>query len=205
MTAAERNSMRRCVGCGASMPKQELVRFVVSPQNELTVDIFENLPGRGAHCFPALACLKAAAKKNRFSSAFKRSIRAPAPEQMHSIVAQGLEDRVLQIASGARKAGLLDLGADAVAAALEKAEDKAAVIIAADASEGTKRKIDKACCKIGVEPWLGPEMEQLGRRVGAKRVAACAVTAAGLVDKLNLAIKLSRAARGQLAPPCQEE
>jgi predicted RNA-binding protein YlxR (DUF448 family) len=50
--------MRRCVGCGASRPKKELVRIVRTSSGEIEVDQVQRQAGRGAYLCPEAGCQK---------------------------------------------------------------------------------------------------------------------------------------------------
>ena len=59
---------RRCVGCGASFPKKELVRVVRTPEGNVALDFTGRQNGRGAYLCKKLACLKKAAKLGRLKT-----------------------------------------------------------------------------------------------------------------------------------------
>ena len=45
--AEKKIPMRRCVGCGESKPKKELIRIVKTPENEFVIDTTGKQNGRG--------------------------------------------------------------------------------------------------------------------------------------------------------------
>ncbi len=59
---------RRCVGCGETKLKKELIRVVKTPEGEITLDKTGKKSGRGAYICPSLACLKKARKSKRVDS-----------------------------------------------------------------------------------------------------------------------------------------
>lgn len=59
---------RRCVGCGTSFPKSELIRVVRTPEGTIELDATGRKNGRGAYLCKKAECFKLAAKKNRLSS-----------------------------------------------------------------------------------------------------------------------------------------
>lgn len=59
---------RRCVGCGASFPKKELVRVVRTPGGNVALDFTGRQNGRGAYLCKKLTCLKKAAKLGRLKT-----------------------------------------------------------------------------------------------------------------------------------------
>jgi hypothetical protein len=48
--------MRRCVHCGASRPKEELMRIVRTPGGEIALDQTQRRAGRGAYVCREPAC-----------------------------------------------------------------------------------------------------------------------------------------------------
>ena len=72
MAAVKKIPQRRCVGCGTSKNKTELIRVVRSPENEISVDLKGKKSGRGAYICKDADCLKKAVKAKKF----KRSLEA---------------------------------------------------------------------------------------------------------------------------------
>ena len=66
--------MRRCTGCGKSAPKTELIRVVVTPENEIILDATGKKSGRGAYICHSIKCLNAAKKSKRFEKTLKTEI-----------------------------------------------------------------------------------------------------------------------------------
>jgi predicted RNA-binding protein YlxR (DUF448 family) len=70
---------RRCVGCGETRDKKELVRVVRSPEGEISLDLTGKKSGRGAYLCNNLACLKKARKSKRIEQNLETSI----PEELY--------------------------------------------------------------------------------------------------------------------------
>ncbi|MCL2813070.1 MAG: YlxR family protein [Oscillospiraceae bacterium] len=66
MPAVKRIPQRKCLGCGASKNKNELIRVVRSPENEISIDLKGKKSGRGAYICHDVNCLKKAVKAKRF-------------------------------------------------------------------------------------------------------------------------------------------
>jgi len=77
-----RRRPRRCVGCGAEMPKRGLIRVVRTPDGRVSLDRTGKMPGRGAYICPSPSCLAMAAKKRSLSRALR--VEVP-PEVMEEI------------------------------------------------------------------------------------------------------------------------
>ncbi len=53
--------LRRCIGCGVSQPKKDLIRIVRSPDGQiLSIDTGGKMSGRGAYVCPDGNCLEKA-------------------------------------------------------------------------------------------------------------------------------------------------
>ena len=73
--------MRRCVGCGVSKPKAELVR-VACTKDGLKADPLGRLPGRGAYICRSEECLSKALKKGGFARSFRRQTGGSVLEEL---------------------------------------------------------------------------------------------------------------------------
>ena len=78
---------RRCIGCMASKPKQELVR-IVADENGLHIDPSGKMPGRGAYLCRSEACARLAVKKNAFGRNLKTEVTKQQGEQIAEQIAQ---------------------------------------------------------------------------------------------------------------------
>ena len=60
--------LRRCLGCGESFPKKELIRVVRAPDGSVSMDFTGKKSGRGAYICKKSACFKKARKARRFQT-----------------------------------------------------------------------------------------------------------------------------------------
>ena len=74
MPAVKRIPQRKCVGCGVSKNKNELIRVVRSPENEISIDLKGKKSGRGAYICRDAACLKKAVKAKKFDRSLEVAI-----------------------------------------------------------------------------------------------------------------------------------
>ena len=63
--------MRKCLGCGESFEKRELVRIVRSPEGEISLDLTGKKAGRGAYICKDIECLRKARKARRLEKSFE--------------------------------------------------------------------------------------------------------------------------------------
>jgi len=60
--------LRRCLGCGESFPKKELLRVVRSPEGTVALDFTGKMSGRGAYVCKRTACFQKARRAKRFQN-----------------------------------------------------------------------------------------------------------------------------------------
>ena len=65
---------RKCVGCGTSKDKKELIRVVKNAEGEISVDMTGKKNGRGAYICHDENCLKMAIRAKRLERAFECQI-----------------------------------------------------------------------------------------------------------------------------------
>ena len=83
---------RRCVGCGESFPKKELIRIVREPDGNVTVDFRGKVSGRGAYICRSTDCLKKAEKTKRLSRSLEVEIPAEVMERLREEIEAGDKD-----------------------------------------------------------------------------------------------------------------
>ena len=74
MPATKRIPQRKCIGCGVSKNKSDLIRVVRSPENEISIDLKGKKSGRGAYICKDEDCLKKAVKAKRFDRSLEVKI-----------------------------------------------------------------------------------------------------------------------------------
>jgi len=135
----QKNQNRHCVLTGETKLKEDLIRFVVGPNDEVTPDIKASLPGRGVWLCAQKATIEEAVKRKSFHRGFAKSVEV-GPE-----IAQQVDDLLKKAALGqlkmANKAGNVVYGFTKLMAALEK-ETIIAIIHAQEASKPEAGKLD---------------------------------------------------------------
>ena len=71
--------MRQCVGCAEMKSKNELIRVIKTPENEIAIDFTGKKNGRGAYLCNSLECLK----KARKTKAIERSLKTTIPDEIY--------------------------------------------------------------------------------------------------------------------------
>ena len=80
--------MRQCLGCSEHKPKAELLRVVLSPDGEVSLDFTGKKSGRGAYICKDAKCLKKAQKSRRID----KSLATEIPDEVYERLAAELED-----------------------------------------------------------------------------------------------------------------
>ena len=139
---------RFCALTRTAKPVDEMIRFVVGPQDEVVPDIKRKLPGRGLWITATHAAVAEAVRRNVFARGFRRAVRADA----------GLADRTGELLGRAALDALaIAAKAGRVVAGFGKVEDAtvqpdlAAVLAAADGAADGKRKIAAALRRSATE------------------------------------------------------
>ncbi|MBE6600056.1 MAG: YlxR family protein [Ruminococcaceae bacterium] len=66
--------MRQCMGCSEHKPKRELLRVVLSPDGEISLDFTGKKSGRGAYVCRDAKCLSKARKSKRLEKSLNHEI-----------------------------------------------------------------------------------------------------------------------------------
>jgi len=74
MPAVKRIPQRKCIGCGISKNKSDLIRVVRSPENEISIDLKGKKSGSGAYICKDENCLKKAVKAKKFDRSLEVKI-----------------------------------------------------------------------------------------------------------------------------------
>jgi predicted RNA-binding protein YlxR (DUF448 family) len=171
-------SERKCIVTGDAQSKSGLIRFAISPDNVVTPDILEKLPGRGIWVSADRAALDKAVEKNIFSKAAKRAVTVPAglSDDVEKLITRHLVDLI----SLSRKSGKAVCGFEKVKAWLERGEAR----VLLQASDGSERGKNKLWTPEGGR-WFGMlTATELGLAFGRDNVIHGALSAGGLAKRV---------------------
>jgi predicted RNA-binding protein YlxR (DUF448 family) len=122
-------------------PESELIRFVAAPDGGVVADLKARLPGRGIWVGLDRKLVGEAARKNVFARGLKKPV-APAADLADQVAAR-LKEAALGRLGLARKAGAVLAGFAKVEAAIAR-EELAGLLIASDAAEDGRRRMEQA-------------------------------------------------------------
>ena len=80
---------RRCVGCGISFPKKDLIRVVRLPDGGAELDPTGKKAGRGAYICRSAECLKKARKAKRL----ERNLEVTISDEVYDERERGLSEK----------------------------------------------------------------------------------------------------------------
>ena len=179
-----RSRERRCIVTGEVREDAQLIRFVVSPDGQVTPDVAVKLPGRGIWVSADRATLERAIAKNHFSKAAKTNVRAAA--DLPDLVEKQIVQRMMGDLGMARRSGTLVTGFDSVARALESHSKPGLLIEASDGAADGRRKLLGMARAQGVSLAIMDclSCDELSLALGLGNVIHAALKAGPLAQKL---------------------
>jgi len=188
---ARRYPERTCIVTRETLPRDRLLRFVLSPEGEVVFDPQAKLPGRGAWLKPAPGIIEEAVRRNAFARAFRQKVKVPA--DLEAQVRRQLERQAVQLLSLARKAGEATCGFDRVAGWIDSGQ-VAILVEASDGAADGRRKLTGRLKREGRHAEIVDFLDssQLGLAFGRPNVIHAALKHGGLARKfLRLARKIA--------------
>lgn len=170
--------MRRCVVSSRRLPKSQMIRFAVGPDDVVVPDIAERLPGRGIWLSADRNIIKTACARNLFSFAARRAVRVD--DQLADRIEALLVRRCTEFLGLARRAGQAVAGYVKVRGWLR--DGRAAVLLAAsDGSMDGRNKLRQSARDL-------PEIDllraaELGVAFGRPETVHAALASGGLADR----------------------
>ncbi len=179
---------RSCLGCRISKNQDQLIRFVLSPQNEVLPDLDNKLPGRGAYTCISGECLAKAVTQRQFKRSFKQDVQVMAPEELVLHTRKLLFDRIIGLIGLANKASQVIGGGSMVSEALKNRVKPGLVIVATDVSEAIGGKIISLANVNKVPYRTAITKDDFGVVLGKAPRSALAIRSGGFVAQLLRAI-----------------
>lgn len=83
---AKQIPVRQCIGCREMKPKNELVRIIRTPENDICLDKTGKKNGRGAYLCQSRECYDKAVK----SKGIERSLKVSIPKEIYDAIGEEL-------------------------------------------------------------------------------------------------------------------
>lgn len=183
-----RKEERRCIVSGEVGSRENLIRFVVGPDDVVVPDLGEKLPGRGLWVTSRREAVETAIRKGLFAKAARA--KAEAGPGLADEVEELLAKRASAALGLARKAGMLVTGFEKVMAEIT-AGRLAILIEARDGSEDGSRKLAGAlkaryaALQKAQAPVLRPLWgDEMGLALGRANVVHAALTQGSMERKV---------------------
>jgi uncharacterized protein len=161
---------RRCFVTYVRKPTDELVRFVVAPDNSIVPDLAERLPGRGLWLSSSRETVNTACAKRLFAKAAGGSVTVR--DDLADAIEEQLHKRCLDLLGMARRAGEAVGGFQKVISLLHS-RPASLILCASDGADDGRNKVVAAAKKAPViEVFTGVE---LGSIFGRERTVYVAV------------------------------
>lgn len=192
---SDEDTTRRCIATGASLPKAELVRFVIGPSSEVVPDVAGKLPGRGIWVSADRAALELATSKNLFSRSAKKPVKVSAnlPDEVEALIVR----QIVQLIALSRKSGQAITGFEKVKQA---AQDRTVAVLL-QASNGSEAQKSKIRPPTGEKSYISClSGQELGLAFGRENVIHAALAAGGLDKRIvEEAARLAGIRRNQVS------
>ncbi|MCA3375726.1 MAG: RNA-binding protein [Roseomonas sp.] len=174
----EKGPLRRCIVTRDSLPKAEMIRFVLGPGREIVPDLAERLPGRGMWLSARGDVLEGAISRG----AFTRAARGPVVVQpgLAALLQQGLRARIADLLGLARRAGQAVAGWQAVRE--WRAADRIALLVQAKDGSPAERERLSGGGMAAIAPLSAAE---LGRVFGRDHIVHVAVAPGRLAEAIR--------------------
>lgn len=177
---------RCCILSGQPIERDNALRFVVSPNGEVVCDIREKLPGEGCWVEADYAKILEAVETGAFEKALPLS-QACKTDLADDILRQLREYSCAQLGM-ARRSGNILTGFDSVYAALKQGQ-VALLLVAADAAQASRKKIDALARATEVETSSVLSRGQLSAAFGRQDVVNAAILGGGAGSGACLAVR----------------
>ena len=171
---------RRCLITGDTIEKTALIRFVVSPEDNIVADINQNLPGKGYWVTANRKIILKAINKNIFFKATKRKINVH--QSVLDIIETQLKQKLINQISLCRKAGKAIFGFDKIKASIPK-NNIGLLIQAIDGSNREKRRMLTKLSPKSLDSCLTGS--DLGSAFGREKVIHCAILKSGFIENIS--------------------
>lgn len=130
--------IRRCIVSGERLPQENMIRFVLDPEAQVTPDLRAKLPGRGMWVRADRMAIEQAVRKSLFAKAMR--CKATADAGLTILLERLLAERCIELLSLARRAGQAIAGFEKVRSALSEL-DTVVFVTASDGAEDGRKKL----------------------------------------------------------------
>ena len=157
---------RSCIACRRTGDKSSFIRFVLAPDNTVTPDLEERLPGRGAYLCQSHQCVAQAVSRRLFVRAFKVEGGVEGTAVLDQLLRQLMVNRITGYLALANKAGAVVSGGEAVERSLAGHAVAHLLVVAEDAAPNSIERLLGGAARKGIAVCRVLSKEQLGMALG---------------------------------------
>ena len=161
--------LRSCIACRKIVAKAQLLRYVLSPAEEVVLDYNAKLPGRGCYVCADSDCLTKVSIERGFNRAFKKNVVSPSAKELMRAISEKASGVIVSLLSLAQRSRKLSLGAFAVEADI-KSGSLLLLLVMSDISSASEKKWKSASAGKGLRFMVLPYIDQLQTVFGNKKV-----------------------------------
>ena len=182
---------RSCIVTRQKAERDQLIRFVASPDGKVVADLKDNLPGRGVWTLAKKQIVERAVQKQLFASGLKQPVKAD--EDLAELTGKLIEERALRSLAMAKKAGSIVTGFAKVDSAVRSGKVHL-LLHARDAASDGKRKLANATAFVDhmggdkVEVFEQWSIDQMSHILGINNAVHVAAVYGGATNNLMAAI-----------------
>lgn len=184
-----REPERTCVGCRVSQPQASLVRYVLSPQQQLLVDYRQKLPGRGVYTCCDVDCIVKAVECKQLQRGLKVEQLQVGSDQVVNAIIETLLQRIENLLGMARKSGQAVSGSSAILNSLKRNGSFAFVLLSDDVSTGIASKVLTAAESQRVEVFQMFSKGKIGEILGKGERSVAALQTGKLANAIKLEVQ----------------
>ncbi len=184
-----REPERTCVGCRVSQAQASLVRYVLSPQQQLLVDYRQKLPGRGVYTCCDIDCVVKAVERKQLQRGLKVPQLEVDSDQIVMAIIETLLQRIENLLGMARKSGQAVSGSQAVLNGIRRNEGFAFVLLSDDVSTGIATKVLSAAENRRIEVFQMFSKGRIGEILGKGERSVAALQAGKLANAIRLEVQ----------------
>lgn len=189
MSQTRNQPQRTCVGCRLSCNRSDLLRFVLSPQQQLLVDYRQRLPGRGVYTCLDPDCVERAVERKQFQRALKVDHLALEKQALVALICEEILQKIENLLGIARKSAQIISGGQMVLTGLKGNVVYALVVMSHDISAGVAEKVLSAVKKHNVSIFQALSKERLGKILGKGERSVAALVPGQLADAIRYEIQ----------------
>lgn len=180
----QKTPLRRCLDSGAILPKEQMIRFVISPEGEVVPDLHQSLPGRGIWVTANRKNVTRAIQKKLFNRFFEGMIKI-APDFIENIVFL-LEEKLIHFLCLMRKQGKIIAGFEKLGSWIKKGQ-VAVMLKAQDAVGSDLEKLKRLDPNLQIISVF--TREKINKIFGGTNFVYCGVQKCGLLPSFMADLK----------------